>query len=138
MSKKPIKKRTDFSGLRKVVDQMEVKYRKLVWYARKPPYENVDTVYSDSPVSIREGCKRAMAKVEELYPKELNQYHAHPDWTHGFNSGCLAAFRLIELAMDDEYYEDYDDEEIGDWNQYHPTGKERLEIALEFFPSLDT
>ena len=52
-------------------------------------------------------------RVQEAYPYEVSALS--DDWNHGFNSGCLAAFRFIQTAIQ---------EDVG--------------TAEEEFPSLDT
>ena len=114
------------------------KYFDLVWYARKPSYQDVDTAYKDSPEEIREGCKKAIAKVEEQYPSEINALmRDETNWTHGFNSGCLAAFRFCGKALNqsmelDAYFlEELFYEEVFEIQT-------PLEEAEELFPNLDT
>ena len=72
------------------------KYCHLVWYARSHPKE--DIVYWEKvPDHIRKGALNSQAWVEEAYPSEVS---ALPDdWNHGFNSGCLAAFRYVQTAL---------------------------------------
>ena len=90
----------------------ERKYSDLVWYARSHP--KGDTAYWEKvPDSIREGAFNAQARVQEMYPDEVSALS--DDWNHGFNSGCLAAFRFIQTAIQ---------EDVG--------------TAEEEFPSLDT
>ena len=58
----------------------EKKYCDLVWFARSNPEEQVGAA----------GRKR----VIESHPEEVARLQGeHTDWEHGFNSGCLAAFR---------------------------------------------
>ena len=85
--------------------EKEAKYFHLVWLARKRP--------EDIPVA-----GEAMDKVEKAYPKECEDLSGDDsDWHHGFNSGCLAAFRFAMSLMGDA-----DD----------------VRMAEEFFPFLDT
>ena len=49
------------------------------------------------PDHIREGALNARARVEEAYPSEVNALS--DNWDHGFNSGCLAAFRYVQTAL---------------------------------------
>jgi hypothetical protein len=59
----------------------EKKYFDLVWLARKRP---------DDPPSTLKKCR----EIRKKYPKEVAALGGeHGDWEHGFNSGCLAAFR---------------------------------------------
>ena len=90
----------------------ERKYSDLVWYARSRPKE--DTAFWEKvPDHIREGALNAQARVEEAYPFEASALS--DDWNHGFNSGCLAAFRYVHTAL-----------------------QEDLGTAEQEFPSLDT
>ena len=121
-----------------VINDFSQKYEDLVWYARKPHYQDVDTHYAHTPKEIREGCKRAIARVEEQYPNEINALmRDETNWTHGFNSGCLAAFRFCERALnpsmelDDYFLEELLDEDVFETDT-------PLEEAEEMFPELDT
>jgi hypothetical protein len=79
MAKKKPAARADFKD---EIRQMENMFCDLVWYARSNPSEMVGAA----------GRKR----VEELYPKQIAALTADgSNWEHGFNSGCLAAFRLV-------------------------------------------
>lgn len=85
---------------------MEEKYSNLVWYARK-----TNNDYLTIPV-----VADLMDELGDEYPDEVEGICGeHGDWHHGFNSGCLAAFRMI-LGM----------AEYG------------VEEAVEEFPFLDT
>ena len=124
------------------IGKYHAKYFDLVWYARKPLYEDVDTAYKNSPEDIREGCKNAIAKVEEHHPNEVNALMRDgTNWTHGFNSGCLAAFRFLERAflppLEEEDLKHLDLK--GDPRTLEELNREAgLEKALEVFPDLDT
>lgn len=88
-----------------MANQMEDKYFKLVWFARK----------TEEDYLIPE-IQKPMREVMDLYQDEVNELNGEfGDWYHGFNSGCLAAFRLI-LSM----------------------ATENKEFAIEEFPFLDT
>lgn len=118
--------------------EKERKYSDLVWYSRSRPKE--DTDYWDKvPDHIREGAFNAQARVQEIYPDEVAKLNGelpprcnaeemseelraqltealiNSDWENGFNSGCLAAFRYVHTAL-----------------------QEDLGTAEEEFPSLDT
>ena len=61
------------------------KYDDLVWFARK------------DPAWMHDGHPSMPGMVEVImkYPKESKELGEEDgDWHHGFNSGCLAAFRL--------------------------------------------
>ena len=96
------------------------KYRDLVWYARS------GCRLDQHPPDIRAKVLKARERVQRLYPKETN---LHMDWNHGFNSGCLAAFRYVLTALNegtgiDEFGEEFS---IG--------GLTEAEVE---FPDLDT
>ena len=91
-------------GAEKILTALEKKYFDLVWLARKRPE---DTIAAD-----------AVARVRLEYPDEVSRLGGeHGDWEHGFNSGCLAAFRLA-LGL------------LGK--------KDDADMAVEEFPFLDT
>ena len=81
------------------------KYVDPLWYARsKPENESI------------KGVKENKERIEKLYPSEVKDLqNERGDWSHGFNSGMVAALRYI-LTMDD----------LG------------LEQANEEFPELDS
>jgi hypothetical protein len=86
------------------LDAWEKKYFDLVWYARTSP---------DDPVS-QPGRRR----VEAAWSADLEELRSDDsNWQHGFNSGCLAAFRLVQglLGSPDD-----------------------ADVARETFPFLDT
>lgn len=67
---------------------IEKKYFMLVWYAR-----------SQGPASPDPAVREAFAEVKAMYPAETaalsSDLGENIQWTHGFNSGMLAALRLI-------------------------------------------
>lgn len=88
----------------------EEKYFDLVWYARKP-HPNSDPEFYDS--EFGQASLKAQAELLGKYPNEIKELTcpAGGDWTHGFNSGCLAAFRYAARILQGEYYlfnEDWD------------------------------
>jgi len=85
------------------------KYFDLVWYARKDENKLLEEERYDVLASMK--------KVEEKYPKETEELNDPElcDWSHGFNSGMLAASRLY-LSMIEE----------------------NVEQAIEEFPFLDS
>ena len=68
------------------LQKFESKYESLVWYARKPPQQ----------IATIPGLKAAATEVECKYPDETAALRSADsgDWSHGFNSGMLAAVRL--------------------------------------------
>ena len=92
------------------------KYEELVWYARKPSIDRVDETYNNLPQEVRDIVKQCIRETEKKYPQEVYELNTcRSNWEHGFNSGCLASFRLILDALDGG-----------------------IENAMENFPSLDT
>lgn len=78
------------------LQDLEQKYRNLVWYARKPPTEDEASWAEYSP-GIRKAALISVFEVEKNYPEECAAL-SDPDtgdWTHGFNSGMLAALRYV-------------------------------------------
>ena len=100
--------------------EMSSKYLDLVWYARKAPLDDPD-YWDGVPEEIKHGAGNSMSRVEEMFPDEIDELKSdHGDWTHGFNSGMLAAIRFVLTA-------EYDDDPDGG-----------LQGAIEDFPELDT
>ena len=116
--------------MKREMDKLADKYCDLVWYARSGI-----NLYKHRP-EVTEQVLNIRAKVEEMYPKEIESYHRNGDFNHGFNSGCLAAFRLISKVLDEDFYILCSVDEEGE--RYHPNCNERLKIALELFPNCDT
>jgi len=84
---------------------MEKKYFNLVWFARKTEQD-----YFNPEI------RKPMKEVFNEYKQEVKDlFEEDGDFHHGFNSGCLAAFRMIISMM-----------EYG------------VEEAVEEFPFLDT
>lgn len=93
--------------LLKEIKQLERKYESFVWYARKSPTD-IETI---------EGVRLEANRLEREYSDEILSLcsPATGNWTHGFNSGMLAATRLVIDALDNG-----------------------IEEAYEFFPDLNT
>lgn len=70
--------------------EMEQKYFDLVWFARKTEddFQNNDEV------------RKEMLGVMDKYPETLELMNDETNWSHGFNSGCLATFRMIMSSME--------------------------------------
>jgi hypothetical protein len=108
--------------LLEIVDQKYKKYNDLLWYARKHTDDKLDLL-------LGPGVKENMERIEAAYPEEVSALKGDTDeitgdynmmfaeWTHGFNSGCAAAFYYVSTCLD---------EDIG------------LEIAEADFPMLDS
>mgnify|MGYP001166854755 CR=1 FL=1 len=118
-----------YPDLREKVNELAFKYEKLVWYGRS------GCGLDQHPPELKEKVLNARSKYEEKYPEDIARYNSsNGDFYHGFNSGCLAAFRLVQIAMDEEYYILDDDDET----KIPVDPEQRLEWALEEFPQLDT
>ena len=99
--------------LENISEKLE-KAEKLVWYARKAPAD--DPSWDGVPEDIRTGALNAVARVEEMFPDDVDELRGeHGDWQHGFNSGVLAALRFVLTAA-----------------------SEGPETAEEWWPELDT
>jgi hypothetical protein len=92
------------SDIANEIANWEKKYFDLVWYARTTP---------DEPAS-----QPGRTRVEAAWSADLDELRSDgTGWQHGFNSGCLAAFRLVQGLLG---------------------SKADAEFAREQFPFLDT
>lgn len=122
---------TDPDQLEAVFSEFEKKYFDLVWYARSQPREVMEE--KGVPEHIIQGALNGQARKEEMYPEEIDAFKEDPDWTHGFNSGCLATMRFVLTAMSTELFNDEDSEDPkATWTMGG------IEEAKEEFPMLDT
>lgn len=98
--------------------ELESKYSKLVWYARKAPAKNV-SYWEDTQDEIKKTFLDLMKEVEDKYPIETTELKDtdRGDFNHGFNSGCLAAFRFLLTSLDES---------------------EGISSAISSFPDLET
>jgi len=70
------------------------KYFDLVWYARADRKKLLEGEHY-------EGLK-AMQEIEQKFPEEIKSLGEDDNWSHGFNSGMLAASRLyLEMIEGD-------------------------------------
>jgi hypothetical protein len=116
------------SDVQDAIRDLEAKYESLVWYARSQP-ATATTYWEKVPPEIRDGAFRAQMKVEEDHPDEITELrNCEDNWTHGFNSGVLAALRFVATA---QYPFLIDDEE---GTPYLYGG---VHHAIEEFPCLD-
>lgn len=120
----------------KILNDLETKYCNLVWWAR-----------SDRDKLLREEIYEgiiAQLKIEKEHPKEINDLmNDYTNWTHGFNSGMLAALRLVTglmsktiIELDEEELEEYGDDVWLTENDVYVAIFQ--EDALDEFPFLDT
>jgi len=84
----------------RVFSEMWEKYRKLVWFARKP-HPNVDPdFYNAMADDVREKVLKAQAEVIDLYPDEVESLEGpNGDWQHGFNTGARDAFIFANICL---------------------------------------
>ena len=95
--------------VRKELETLEKKYWDLVWYARTSP-----SCLHDDHISMP-----GVVRIRMNMPDECNKLAGdQSEWQHGFNSGCLAAFRLALGLMSRKQSE--------------------REFAKDSFPFLDT
>ena len=92
--------------------EMQEKYFDLVSYARKPrdadgePYPlhiiKASDRFKNTPDEIIKGMMQATMRIRAAYPKETDDLNSEDlgDWTHGFNSGVLAALRWVMTAQE--------------------------------------
>jgi len=83
------------------------KYFDLVWYARKDKAKLIEEEKYE--------IIHSMQKIENKYPEEVRELGEDDNWSHGFNSGMLAASRLYLSMIEDN-----------------------VEQAIEDFPFLDS
>ena len=97
-----------------LIASMEEEALKLIWYARTPSFD--DPSWDKVPADIKKDAFNKVSLVEEMFPDAIDRLNCSNcgDWTHGFNSGMLAALRFVFHAAEDP------------------------EAALEAFPELDT
>ena len=112
----------DRSELQIELKKLYDKYWSLVWYARSNP--NCSDL-----LPHKEKMLNARARIEEKYPDDVESLRTD-NWSHGFNSGCLAAFGFALTALDDSTYIcDETEEEVSFGG---------LDTAMDEFPQLDT
>jgi hypothetical protein len=115
-----------------LIREWEEKYFSLVWYARSAPAG--DPSWSTTPTGIRTKALNEQARVEEMYPDEVDALKSESgDWTHGFNSGMLACLRLVMTAQNRQLITDPDASDDGE-----PFWIGGVEEAIAEFPFLDT
>ena len=123
-----------FDEAMKAIGEMEDKYFDLVWYARKDKDRN-GAYWNRTPENIKQGAFKNIARIEEFYPDECDELNCpkRGDWTHGFNSGVLAAMRFVQTAMLRHYITDPTASDDG-----KPFWCGGVEEAKEEFPELGT
>ena len=94
-------------AIKKELSSLENKYFQLVWAAKKPPLDADAKVWEDywksTPIDIRAEAITRLRGVVDKYPAEYSGLKdpCGDNYWHGFNSGCLAAFRWMISAQDD-------------------------------------
>lgn len=102
----------------------------LVWYGRSGLH-----VTNNDPVAAR-----ARRRIERKYPAKVQEYKESPDWTHGYNSACLALSRLMLDVVDaDEQVTAMNEQDKERGEEGEPwTVEVYIEQAIEEYPCLDT
>ena len=103
------------------------KYELLIWYGRS------GVMYKNVSPDLQDRIQVARDKVKEEYPEEIKQYTSEKggsDYYFGFFSGCLAGFRFVRTALNQDTHIDEDD------GEEYPSGG--LDWARELFPQTDT
>ena len=123
------------------LSELTEKYFHLVWYARKAPSDDKE-YWDGTPDEIKTKALNEVSRIEEFFPDDVDELvEDESNWTHGFNSGCLAAFRFVQTAIDTKLHE-VDDEDTWE-DDTIPDGTKMvcfggIEQAEEEFPFLDT
>jgi len=78
------------------MDEMQQKYRHLVWYVRHNGRKADEKSWEKIPGNIKQGALKAAALIEKDYPDEVNALRDEEssDWTHGFNSAFSLLYAL--------------------------------------------
>jgi len=98
------------------VREMESKYFSLVWLARS--YKTIDEngELDTSPWTMSLNSEHSLALSRVIAPKQLACLEKYPDevkalisedegdWSHGFNSGMLAALRFFMTAEEESLH----------------------------------
>lgn len=115
--------------------QLEKKYSDLVWYARSDKQNLLEREQYEILSTI--------SKIEKTYKDEVSDLSGKSgDWNHGFNSGMLAAIRLVTGLMDKKLVEYEEDDNEGveltiiDGIPYFEY--DSFDDSIEDFPFLDT
>ena len=95
--------------------QFSEKYSRRVWYARTALGNTVEAVrqeegFEDTPEDIIKQMLDTKRRYWDADPEiELCKLEDGGDWHHGFNSGVLAAVRLVQSIVDGEAEEGLDE-----------------------------
>ena len=109
------------------LDKQVEKYESLVWYGR------TGCLFNKYSPEQKASALSTMKKIELDYPEEIKRYGSKKggsDFHFGFFSGCLAGFRFIRTALNQDTHIDEDD------GEEYPSGG--LYWARELFPQTDT
>jgi hypothetical protein len=127
---------TRWKEAERIIDDFERRYFDLVWYARRDKDELLQNEWFEALIQ--------MLRIEKEWKDDVNNLVEDPtNWTHGFNSGMLAAMRLVKGMM----YKDVmplEADELDEWddNVWLTESNEYVAIIeddpLEDFPFLDT
>jgi len=114
--------------------EMQQKYQHLVWYVRHNAKRADEKTWEQTPDSIKKDALKPVARIEKDYPDEVDALwdEESGDWTHGFNSGVLAALRFTMICVSRVKPPVEEGEEDDGYTFGGP------EDALDEFPDLDT
>jgi len=127
------------------LDKLCDKYSDLMWYARKGGIDH--PMWKSTPQHIRDEAFKQMAIVEAKYPVDVAALKGDSgDWQHGFNSGCVAAFRLALGLIGTMKLKGKHDPEVGceddecddDDGDYHDDDGPSIDDLVNEFPMLDS
>lgn len=99
-------KMTNADQLATTLNQFSEKYSRRVWYARTALGSTLEAVrqergFEDTPEDI---IKQMLATKEKYWDEdpeiELCKLENGGDYSHGFNSGVLAAVRLVQSIVE--------------------------------------
>lgn len=98
----------DNTDLYELIESQEEKYTSLLWYARKPSADSIADVWTYLSMNTIEAIIKEKEIIENSFPEETSALNSAEsgDWQHGFNSGMVAALRVVLVALDPENQED--------------------------------
>ena len=97
------------------LNQFSEKYSRRVWYARTALGSTLEEVrqeegFEDTPADILQQMLDTKRRYWDADPEiELCKLEDVGDWHHGFNSGVLAAVRLVQSIAEGEAEEGLDE-----------------------------
>lgn len=101
--------------LNKILKEFSERYSRRVWYTRTAMSNTVEEVqqeegFEDTPEDILQQMLATKKRYWNEDPEiELCKLEDGGDWNHGFNSGVLAAVRLVQSIVEGEAEEGLDE-----------------------------